>query len=214
MKKTLIVFSVLLLASTVYGQVKKGAWFIGGDMGFSSNESNSSSGLGSKNSGFRFVPVVGHAVKENLIAGFFLLFSASKTNSDIPENDTKQNVKGGGLFLRKYKRLGKSDFSIFGQVTGGFEIGSNIRGETTTQKQEQDVFSTRISIYPGVSYKLSKRLQMEAGFSSLLSVVYSQTKFYLGSVNPIRSETEGLSVNVYAENIAPFHVGFRLLLNN
>src|SRR5215213_1376453 len=111
MKKSILLLSLsFYFFSSVNAQITKGSIFLGGDIGASTQKSESMSVL-NKQSGFSISPVVGKAIRENLVFGIELSYAFSKTQ--YTDQEQKINSYGSGIFLRKYKPIGKSGFYIF-----------------------------------------------------------------------------------------------------
>jgi hypothetical protein len=85
-----------------------------------------------------------------------------------------------------------------------------VHGEGTPTKFESDIFRALVRLYPGISYKVSRRLQLESGFSNLLGMNYYHQK---GVGGTDISEASGFNMYASIENMGNLYVGFRLLLN-
>lgn len=179
MRKILfLALSLCSIAITSQGQITKGSILLGGDLSFSSVKKESSlqtSSVAGKQSGFQVSPVFGKAVKENLIFGGSLSYGGFKNEYDNPDNvDSDMDQYGAGLFLRKYKNIGSSGFYIFLQSDLKWlnikTVEFHPRSIATTTTKINDY---SISLYPGLSYAVSKKIHIEAGFANLLALSYS-----------------------------------------
>lgn len=213
MRKLYPLLVLLLTFQFVNGQVTKNALLIGGDIAYSHSESEGTNFAYSNQTSFAFVPAIGIAIKNNLVVGAYFSFYLSKNEVDLASNDFRQDIVGGGIFVRKYKPLGKSDFSLFIQAKAGVEFDNTTRGDNTPLKGETNTFRILANVYPGISYRISKKLQLESGFNELLGIQYAHTKGYNGTVNPVRFEQKGFTIYTSLENVGSFYVGFRLLFN-
>lgn len=170
MKKLLpLIIVSLCIASTLSAQIGKGSILLGGNLGFTSTTSGSD-----KNEGFLISPSLGMAVAENLIAGVNVRYVFSESSGSASET---RNY-GAGFFLRKYKHLGKG-FYLFGEGELGFDRFREKQRVVNNQIPDVVISRTnafRLGLAPGISYALTKRLQLELMFTDLLSVSYSTTK--------------------------------------
>lgn len=209
---TSIIF-LLLSFTNIMAQVKKGATFLGGDIGVSIEETTNSTSTGYKENGVLLMPVFGKAVKDNLIVGAYLIYNSFKSDVYIDANDVEQKLVGGGLFVRKYKQLGKGDFAAFLQGGVSYAHEDLKTGGSTTSRGESNGSIVSMGFYPGISYRISKKLQIETGFRNLLAVRYIYRKGYNGTVLPVTFRTSRFDVFSSLENLSSLYVGFRLLLN-
>jgi len=218
MKKYLLLCSIVSagMFSTAQAQIKKGAIFLGGDIGGSTATTESAGVDYSKQSGFTITPVFGRAIKENLIFGAYGTVAVSTYKVYDPSTNSEQKTRGygGGFFLRKYKPLGSSGFSVFAEARAGvlfekredsFAIYANY--------QKVKTFSATITAYPGLSYTVSRKFQLEAGFNNLLSMKYSRENRTVGAVNNSVYKTTGFDLYSSIDNFSSLYLGFRVLLN-
>ncbi|HEY6063636.1 MAG TPA: hypothetical protein VIV35_08505, partial [Chitinophagaceae bacterium] len=153
----LIVITALVFAKNTDGQIKKGSVFLGGDLAFSSEKGTSSNNDNYKTWGFHFLPVFGKAVKENLVAGSDLLYYYQNNDVSLDFNDNKQWIYGAGFFIRQYQQIAQTRFSLFLQGHLGSEFDKTKQAFNTPDKIESKTFSLVLSIYPGISYKISRK---------------------------------------------------------
>lgn len=210
MRKLLIILSaVFFYGYNLHAQVNKGSILLGGDFFFSWDKTGE--GVNSrKSSSIWITPAFGYAIKKNLVTGVYMEYANSEANFSPNNNRYEDNRYGGGLFIRKYKQLGKSDFSIFVHGKGGVSF----RKETTYEpllSQVNKTFMTTISFNPGISYKLSKKLQLETGLTNFLYMQYYHSEHTITG-SPNASESNGFRFDMRLENMSNIFVGFRLLL--
>jgi hypothetical protein len=217
MKKYLLLVSIatVFTLSATHAQIKKGATFLGGDISGGTSKTTSADTIYAKSNGFTISPVFGKAIRENLVLGIDLntVIYTAENPSGI-NYDQKNRFYGGGVFLRKYKPLGNSGFSVFAQARLG--VGFE-RVEATWPNASTNIsktFSTRLSAYPGLSYTISKKLQLETGFNDLIALNYSSNKTTTDNTLTV-NELKRTNFDVYSslDNFASFYLGFRLLLN-
>lgn len=213
---TLLFTLALFFSISSLAQIKKSSVFLGGNVGFSSYMStNTTNNLNNnKLTGISISPVIGKAVKENLIVGFDLSYGYNK-NDNIGNADVTINKNYGlGFFVRKYKPLGKSDFSIFLQGRLGAGYSTRLRNYNTIYKDEFNQFIIDASLYPGISYNVSKKLQIEAGFNNLVGISYSSGKGEVTGQSPRSYSQKVFSLSSSLNNFnSALSLGFRLLLN-
>lgn len=215
-KILLAVIVICTIATTVDAQIKKGAVFLGGDVGFSlSNTSyNQNSGFSSKakDTYLNFSPVFGKAVKDNLIVGADLGYTYSKNENVYPAQ--KNNNYGIGVFVRQYRNLGKG-FYIFGQARIGGGYNTQDATDLTTQPATEiktKGYNVGINIYPGISYTITKKLQLETGFNNLAALTFSHSKA-INESNTSTNVSNAFSLSSSLTNLSGFTLGFRVLLN-
>ena len=211
MKKIKFYFLSISILFTILAQaqIKKGSIFLGGDIGGVTQKTESGSNT-SKQSGFFISPVFGKAIKENLVLGTDLLYGHNKYESG---GEQTISTYGIGVFLRKYKAIGSSGFYIFLQGRAGYRFTNNKLEGPATYVNVAKNHTASLSIYPGLSYAVSKRLHLETGFNSLVSVNYFTETAETG--NPVTSSTKtsGLNISSSLNNISNLYLGFRVLLS-
>lgn len=74
-------------------------------------------------------------------------------------------------------------------------------------------YTVGVSVYPGISYTVSKRLQLETGFNNLLGLNYFTEKREVSNTFPYTEKTNGISINSSLNNISSLYLGFRVLIN-
>lgn len=208
---------VLTYVVTSQAQIDKGSVLLGTSIGYSQIKSKNgvSSGNNTKSQSFIVSPAVGVAIKENLVAGirFNYMKTTQKSNYDYANyynSDTKNY--GGSIFIRRYVPL-ISRLYVFGEGNASY----NIIRETTTQgyysgKNERKAkgWNTGLSITPGISYGVCKKVQVELGFNSLLSASYGKTKTTYN--NMPEENRESFSTGISKDNSSMFYIGFQVIL--
>lgn len=206
MKKCLVFsFFFVLLAHALQAQITKGSVLLGGNVGFSTNKAKDTS---LENNSVYLSPVVGIAVKQNLIVGINFSYARSKNDLNAPTSATEYKSYGAGIFVRKYVPLGKG-FYLFG------ETGLNYQEYSDTytnpyQKLELKAQNVSINLYPGVSYAISKTLQLEFGLPQLVTLGYSKTENLVNDATT--QKTSGGNFNASASSFTNFVLGFRIFL--
>jgi autotransporter-like protein len=206
MKKILAFsFLTILVTSALRAQINKGSVFLGGNVGFSTIKSKDTS---LENNSVYITPVAGIAVKQNLIVGVSVNYSHSKNNLNVPASQTEYKSYGAGIFARKYVPLGKG-FYLFGETGLNYQNYSDTY-TYTSQKNELKVQSIGINLYPGVSYAVSKMLQLEVGLPQLVTFGYSKNEWLLNDATTQKSS--GTNFNASASSFSSLFLGFRIFL--
>ncbi len=212
-KRILPAIFIITVTTTVNAQIKKGALLLGGQLSFSSQKSeNASPGqTGSSSNYFTISPAFGKAVKENLLVGADIAFSHGENQLSAVQEQVS-NTYGAGFFIRKYKELGKV-FYLFGQARVGGAHGQQVYADLTSPNNAATVKSLylQLALYPGVSYTLSRKLQVEAGFNNLALIGYQHTK--QTSPNGTNFSNNTVTASSSLSSFAGPTIGFQVLLN-
>jgi len=211
MKKALP-FLVASLCVTIIAkaQITKGTVLIGSNLSYiTSNFSDSLNEL--EQSSFNFAPSVGVAVKENVVIGLRAYLGTGKTKYGISNPEYKTNLYGAGLFVRRYVPLGKAVYlfgegELYGILNNGKQTGSGFK---YTLKETR----AGLSLYPGISYVVSKHFQLEAGLNNLVAIEYKNTKNETSYANTVTKATqESFFASSAIGGNTGFTLGFRFFL--
>lgn len=192
-------------------QIKKGTIFLGGDVGASGQATKINDATVSKQSSIIISPVLGKAIRDNLVVGLSGLIGFSKQRTTDNASKYKTRYYGGGAFVRKYKNLGGSSFYLFGEAAAQLSY--------YWQKQEGPVvvdetkrISGTLSAHPGLAYAVSNRLHLETGFLNIVSLSYFREKRDVGDpINDYRYS--GWSFSSSLNNAtSSIYIGIRFLL--
>lgn len=206
-----LILAPITASNCLNAQIKKGAYLLGGDIGFYKQTSQQSGNTTNTGTSFTFSPVFGKAIKENVVLGMDLTYNYFK--NDVPGNyNAANNSFGAGIFLRKYKPLGKG-FYLFGQARTAAEYGTSksINFSQQYPNSNSKGFSITAGIYPGISYAVSDKLQIETGFNNLIYLQYSYNKASATGSNDIVRQNFSLGSSL--SGTAGLTIGFRILLN-
>jgi hypothetical protein len=208
-KIILAIFIISMFVCSANAQIKKGSIFLGGDIGGSTQKTKTDGVTSDKQSGINISPVIGKAIKENLVLGI----NAGVTIYHA-ENTTNTSSYSAGVFLRKYKNIGNGGFYIF--VQGG------LNGAYYKQKRnvapspisdETKIMFVGLTAYPGISYAISRKLHLEAGFNNLLLLNYSNEKRETGDPVISTKKTNAFNISSSLSNAtSSLYLGFRLLI--
>ncbi len=212
MKKLYFLFFIttVLFACLAEAQIKKGATFLGGDIGGSSQTTKRNDSIVSKVKGIIISPAFGKAIRDNLIFGADAVINIWENNYGP---SVGQRSYGLGVFLRKYRALGKSGFYLFLQGRFGVSYLNEELNYSIINHEEANRITVGVSTYPGISYAINKKLQLETGFNNLLTLHYFREKREYSGAPDVVEKTRGISINTSLNNLSSLYVGFRLLLN-
>ena len=176
MKKFITSLSLFLaVLPAAYSQISKGSILLGGGIGFGSYKSKTDIGNPeTKKNNFLISPVIGFAIKENLIVGGDIVYGYGK-NSNMPISTQKTSNIGAGVFVRKYFPI-SSKFYFFGQGRLG---GGYFETKTESQTNANTKFkgwNADIGIMPGVSVAVKKSFHLEAGFNNVANIGFQHGK--------------------------------------
>jgi hypothetical protein len=227
MKKIYLLVTFFMAVLISQAQIKKGGILLGGNVGFSTQSGSPGDPATSYTTtatSFFLNPSYGKAVRDNLLIGFDLSYSGSKNYSDQNLVNPGQTFTGrihdygAGFFVRRYKNLG-SGFSLFLQGRLGVFYQKQTDENTNSTATDPDVNSkeyiVNLGFYPGISYAVSRRVQLETGFQNLIYAQYShqrETFQEQGSV-PSDFKQNNFSLGTSLSNsLSGFVVGVRILL--
>lgn len=210
-KNFTLLFAAIALTTAAHSQILKGSTLLGGTLGFNISKIKTSD---NKETNLNFSPVLGKAISNNTVLGGSLRFAMYEING----SKTSTNY-GAGIFARKYKPLGKG-FYLFGESNLRFDYGTNREYFGINQTIEE--YKTRnyvisIGLNPGLSYEITKRLQLELVFQDLVSANYNWGKREgVGNATWYNRKTNGfgLNSNISLNGISSIGIGIRFLLNN
>lgn len=180
MKRKLLLLAVVgsLGCSYAQAQIKKGSVLLGGSLGFSRIETNQ---VYTQVGNFKTIqksltvsPSLGIAIQDNLILGGDLTFDTRKQTYNKPfQLPQRTNFYGAGVFLRKYWKVADKLY-LFGDGRLGYSF-SNEKLPSTRDPQlfeQRKTNSVSLSIYPGLSFAVSRRVHIETTFFNLLTASY------------------------------------------
>ncbi len=214
MKKlnTILLTGILFVTVTTQAQVKQGAIMLGGDFGISSEKRDNNSAFSSKQTGFSITPVFGYAVKDNLVIGGDLYYSEGKYDGTPPAYDNKNSYRGAGFFVRHYRALGHSGFSLFVQGRIGYQH-YRFTQTGTTLVDDLKRNELRTTVNPGLTYTINKRWQFETGLSNLLVLSAYSQKQTISAGSPSNYTAKGMNLIGSINPATNLYVGLRFLLN-
>ena len=217
MSKYYISVLMLVICVSSNAQITKNSILLGGQL-FYYNEKNKVENLNQKAEAGTIGISIGKAFKENAVAGINLSFSPLKETNYLTGSDTVNVTYHRfdiGAFFREYKKLA-NDLYFFAQVDGAFIMAN--------QKEDYkispgDVKASQrggfISLTPGITYRIFKKMQLELTIPNILSVQYLVTKF--DSENPQVKNSKRQQFMFYSNlnsntSLGWLGVGFRFIL--
>ncbi len=213
MKQIFLLSTVIALFSlTTSGQIKKGSLHLGGQFSYYNSKVvyNTSQPEQKFNSG-NYNISAGTALKENSVLGLYIgyghYYFKDSSNYYSKIKDDRYNI---GVFYRQYKRLAK-DFYFFGELGGGY-IGSNRTyvsgpGNVTTKYAQS---GAGLSLTPGISYRIYKKLQVELSIPQIAGVQYAVIKT-TSLVNNSKEDQFSFNTNLNSSLLNNLGLGFRFV---
>ena len=209
MRKLLpLTIASLLITTFVNAQINKGSVLLGGNIGFGNSKNNRNTNY--KENYVYLSPVIGVAVKTNLVAGVTVLYSHSKYLNDTLGNKQNNTLAGGSLFLRRYFPVAKN-FYVYGQGSVGYSH------EHSTQEHldffRDDVTNTiSLEVAPGLAYAVSKKFHLELGLNNQFAFSYGKDNTEVQEINDAKTvKGNFFNFNTSFSSATPLYIGFRVL---
>jgi len=209
--KTKILLSFALLFFTVINtnaQITKGRYLLGGSAAYYNSSTDNS------NSAYLNLQF-GKVVKLNTVVGITGSLSASKNH--YGNNGYKLYQYNAGIFYRKYKPLVEK-LNFFAEMDAVFQHGSNYGTYffNVGQNLYTNLNGIQLSFIPGLSYAVTKNLQLELTMPNLATISYASIKTVdsklPAGVSPQKGNNFSANVNLNANLINNFGIGFKFLL--
>ena len=220
MTRIILSIVVFISVSTVANaQFTKGSLVLGGSLGYSDFKSTSNNPTDrpeTKYTGGIFNINLGKAIRENAVVGINLSYSHNSQNNYYTGNtgslDYSRNTYTIGVFYRLYKSLGK-DFYFFAEGSASY-LGSTESGkdELGVKQLSGSGNGGIINVYPGISYKVSKRFLMELSIPTLFSASYTSSKTNSGPIVYNKISQFDISSSLGSNPLQYLGIGFHLIL--
>jgi len=220
-------YLVLLAASISLAgraQIDKGDILLGGNLGFQSLRSSSTSNVPisypTNSTELSINPSFGKAIKNNTVAGFDLTYGHTSYNQGPGQESNSENTYGGGVFIRRYRPLGNG-FYLFGQARlgGSYDhIGYSNQGTSpgnpTAETSSTTSFS--FSLFPGIAYALNRHWQVETGLPNFLSIDFYHQRQYTGYATASEqvNTTNDFDLSSALTGNNEFSVGVKYIIGN
>lgn len=213
MKKVILFAAVLFfMAATAHAQISKGSVLLGGNIGFGSSKTEANS-REYKQRYLSLSPVVGIAVKPNLVAGVSFTYVHTKYPLDTASRAAyKFDAAGGGFFMRRYFPIARS-FYVFGQGSLGY-LHSRTEQTSIDNVRVNTSNSIALDVAPGLAYAVSRKFHLELGLNSLLGISYSSDKAETSGIGgTTKAGGHSFNFNTALSPSAPLNLGFRVFLS-
>lgn len=209
---TLLTIFAGSLSFCSHAQITKGSVLLGGGIGAYKSKTGDVPDQNNYHA-WALYPAAGLAVKENTVVGLRLSYARSKSETKSPNDYSlqEQNGRGAGLFYRRYMPLGKR-FYLFGDGAAYYSYTKN-KNSLSTSATVQTYNNIGVTLYPGVSFAVSKKMHLEIGLNNLVDLSYGHTKTVYTANNTTTTATgNGFGFTTNVSTSAPLSVGFRLVL--
>ena len=220
-KKILLTIVIYLcVMHDSHAQISQGKILLGGSLSYSNNNSNTQVSNDYKNENFATSVQVGKSIKNNRVVGIIISYSNFNSHIlDFPDsNFNRVNQINAGLFYRMYKRIFK-DFYFFGETDLLYSHIKNDQGYPQDGSNSSTTNSNGgiLSFFPGISYTLCKRMQIELLVPNLLSASYYRTSPANTQGTPAATTHEkrynfSIGANLNSNLLYNFGIGFKFLL--
>lgn len=207
----LLIASSIFIASTSTAQISKGSVLLGGGISAFREKSEGANSSVGKATGVFLSPSIGFATNDNKVFGIKAGYGGNKSKSTPASYEVENKSFNAGFFYRRYLSLGAS-FYLFGE--GGVSYGKS-------KYEQKNPFSASVtdrnsnitlSLFPGVTYAVSKRFHLEASINNLLTVAYNKNEREDPSSGSVVSESKRFDIGLNASNSSPVALGFRVVL--
>ena len=185
--------------------ISKNSWLLGGQVNYSTNKDEDVT-----NTQLLIAPRAGYAVANNLVIGLGLSYLKTKeeTDSDLQFEvfDTESNFLGITPYITKYYPITKALF---------FDVEARLSyftGQTEDTSFESDTSIFSVSILPGITYSVHRKLAFTLNLGGL---AYSKSTFntkssFFGPEEETQSEENNFGVDFQTANLS---IGFIYLLH-
>lgn len=217
LKYTLLLLTMLVITSLAEAQIKEGTVLPGGGIRYLNQQSeNAQTGDKLKYNIWSIAPGAGYAIKDNLVLGVELSYGHQKNENYSTYNRNKISNMGGAVFLRKYWNI-SSKFYAFAHTEVSYSrriegLYDKSTGEKLSKTKRSGGAATLI---PGISYAVSRKVQLESSFASILNITYSKMNSQTISPSYPAYNTSEKSFNLSGgfDNGQYFSLGIRFLLS-
>lgn len=212
-----------LATALSHAQIKKGSLLFGGTLGYTSisqdiNTTDPGTSYDSQRKELLLSPSFAVALANNLFIGADLTWNnINEKYSQIniqAKREVKYITKGGGVFARKYWNI-VDRFYIFGQGRVGIETFKNdIAFAPPALPYGYDKgYTIAASIYPGLSFALSKKVHLESTFLNLITLQYTKSTEYSKQTDTKQYKESYFDVSSSFDNATNFTIGIKVLLS-
>ncbi len=165
MKKAVIILTCLFV-TTFYC---KSQVFVGGNIGLDAtggkSENNDNSTKKESSFSYSLSPQLGFQVSDKMDVGAYLVYAHDHTNNNLdPEYITNELSLGFRPYLRYYA-FTFNKFSVYGEFAGLYNYSVEKSKSGDTENEDQKTASMGFIAYPGMSFKLSEKVQLMAAIN-------------------------------------------------
>jgi hypothetical protein len=215
MKQKLLLNCIITLAfsSSAFAQFQKGDKVLGFGLNIGTSKSEQAGNQQSSNSSssYGLSTGLGFAVSEHRLHGFFVNGNYGVSKSEFSGQPTAKSDNyniGAGCFTKIFRPLGKN-FFVFGEANAGFNYSEQKQNSSTlVQKQ----YGASVSLYPGIAYKWSKRLLLEARFGDFVTAVYSRNENRTSNNDKAVSNNFSINSSLGLGYLQNFGIGARWII--
>lgn len=221
MKPVALAIAGILMSALSHAQIKKNSLLFGGALGYTSFKQNSRTppiNSETKRNEILFSPSFAVAVANNLFVGADLTWRTNTdkySSTDMPDQvKVKSSSKGGGFFVRKYWSV-VDRFYIFGQGRAGYE---SFERDYATYPPSlpatyEKGYTVSASVYPGLSFALSKKVHLESTFLNLVTLQYTKRSDHNKQNDAKLNKDSYFDVTSSFDNATSFTIGVKVLLS-
>ncbi len=218
--KPILLFVFLLISSTAFSQLTKGALLLegSGNVGSSKSESEELGSVVSNNKQFSFSlrPSLGIMISEKWMLGAGIGYDYGSSSSEYTYlsqiNEQTSNAFLLNAFLRRYAKLNdKLYFTATLNAGGGLgtikaEMDDDVSDPETT---DYDTYQASISVAPGLTYFISTKWAITGSIGQLYTNFYWRKTEDEGEENKNFSSSTGLNFRLNT-----FSIGVQYFLRN
>jgi len=214
MPKLLFAFFFMSIVMSSFAQIKKNDFLVGGQLSY--NYFNSEENNLSHTSKFGTINIIaGKAIRENRVAGVLLRYS-SDYSKNVGTYDTvknRNNYYSIGGFYRAYSKIANV-FYFFAELDGAYTFSSGTIEEINRSAMQKGK-GGYLSITPGISYQMAKKLQLEIMLPGLISIQYLENKIEGKTASTEDAMTKVFTASTSLSNpngLGFLGVGFKFIL--
>jgi hypothetical protein len=215
MKRIILLASLSMIISCSQAQITKGSILLDGSINFYSDKTDKTSS-NKQTYGIDLASAIGIALKDNQIYGIGLSYGYDQTKgSDYPMKEYGSRY-GVDIFLRKYFPIGKK-FYLYGEpeLSYSYVKRRQINSSIATGYFVNKLWIAQLSLSPGISYALSKRIHLETGLPPLIDINYQmlRTDYYSTITTIPPSKESSFQIISSLSSFAIFNIGIQVLLS-
>ena len=184
---------------------------IGGSIGYNYSDNSSSDTLSLKTNStwFNFGVNYAKCFKENTFWGVTASFSYLENkytshNPNITYDNTQSRNFSFGIFERKYYPL-ITNLYLF------LQTGLNYSFNNSNIYNNSKGYKISASEFPGISFKLSKKIYLETSISNFFTVASSHTEITVGN-NITKQNDFSASIQLPTQSLQNLNVGMTIIL--